>query len=314
MTIKGATFDEIARAVKHSMVVIDSEKHHLNYKLSYIDNGIAALSAKYQNSSRGGASTLISKAGSEIRVPHRKSSYRIDSNTGEKIYIVTGQTYKNEKGQVIERKSISTRMAETSDAHTLSSGRPIEKVYGDYANNLKTLAVESRKAAMSTTPIPYSPSARIVYAKEVDSLNAQLNNALKNKPLERQAQVLANSVIERKKEANPYMDKDDLKKLNNMALAEARTRTGARKTLVKISDKEWEAIQAGAITPSKLAQILQNADLDRIKALATPYQKTLMSPALITRAQTMLSSGYTQGEIADQLGVSINTLSNALSN
>ena len=47
MTLKGATDSELARAVKHSMVVIDAEKHKLDYKQSEIDNGISALKKKY---------------------------------------------------------------------------------------------------------------------------------------------------------------------------------------------------------------------------------------------------------------------------
>ena len=38
MTLRGATQDELARAVRHSMVVIDAEKHHLDYKQSELDN------------------------------------------------------------------------------------------------------------------------------------------------------------------------------------------------------------------------------------------------------------------------------------
>ena len=48
MTLAGATDSELARAVKHSMVVIDAEKHKLDYKASEKDNNIAALKKKYQ--------------------------------------------------------------------------------------------------------------------------------------------------------------------------------------------------------------------------------------------------------------------------
>jgi DNA-binding CsgD family transcriptional regulator len=312
MTIKGANVNEIARAVRHSMVVIDSEKHNLNYKQSYIDNGIAALSEKYQNSKRGGASTLISKASSEIRVPHRKSGYSIDPITGSKVYTETGQTYVDSKGRTIKRTSSSTKMAETPNAFSLSSGRPIEEVYASYANDLKALANASRRAAVTTKPTPYSPSARVAYQKEVDTLNAQLKVALKNKPVERQAQILANSVVNRKKQANPNMDNDDLKKIRNQALAEARARTGAKKTQINITDREWEAIQAGAISSSKLTQILQNSDLNKVKQLATPRTSVSMSPAKVARAKTMLTSGYTQAEVAEALGVSTSTLSKSL--
>ncbi len=312
MTIKGANVNEIARAVRHSMVVIDSEKHNLNYKQSYIDNGIAALSEKYQNSKRGGASTLISKASSVIRVPHRKSGYSIDPVTGSKVYTETGQTYVDSKGRTIKRTSSSTKMAETPNAFSLSSGRPIEEVYASYANDLKALANASRRVAVTTKSTPYSPSARVAYQKEVDTLNAQLNVALKNKPVERQAQILANSVVNRKKQANPGMDNDDLKKIRNQALAEARARTGAKKTQVNITDREWEAIQAGAISSSKLTQILQNSDLNKVKRLATPRTSVSMSPAKVARAKSMLTSGYTQAEVAEALGVSTSTLSKSL--
>jgi len=312
MTIKGADMDEIARAVKHSMVVIDSEKHNLNYKQSYIDNGISSLAEKYQNSSRGGASTIISKASSEYRVPHRKTNPAIDPNTGEKVYRYTGESYVDAKGRVVGRTVKSTKMAEEKDAFNLSSGRQIELVYAGYANELKALANESRRNALAIIPTPYSPSAKAVYQNEVARLNAALNIALKNKPLERQAQILANSEVARKKQANPYMDNDDIKKARNQALAKARTRTGASKTMIDISPREWEAIQAGAISPSKLSQILQNAKLDQIKALATPRTTTTLTPARMQRAQSMLAAGLTQAEVAENLGISTSTLSRAL--
>ena len=312
MTIKGANVDEIARAVRHSMVVIDSEKHHLNYKQSYIDNGIASLAELYQNSKRGGASTIISTAGSEYRVPHRKAAYTIDPNTGMKIYSYTDEFYVDSKGRTVGRTTPSTRMAEETDARNLSSGRQIEEVYAGYANQLKSMANSSRKEAIEIIPTPYSPSARVVYASEVESLNSKLNIALRNKPLERQAQIVANSIVARKRESNPHMDKDDVKKVKNAALAEARARTGAKKTLIDPTEKEWAAIQAGAISPSKLTQILQNADLDRIKQLATPRVNVELSPAKIKKAQSMLAAGLTQAEVAEALGVSTSTLSKAL--
>lgn len=317
MTIKGANLDEIARAVRHSMVVIDSEKHNLNYRQSYIDHGISALSEKYQNTKHGGASTLVSKASSEIRVDARKPRSTkeggpIDPETGMKVYTKTGESYVDSKGRTVMRKIVLTKMAKETDAFKLSSGRPIEEVYAGYANSLKALGNTSRKDALATAPTPYSPSARQVYSNEVATLTAHLNTALMNKPIERQAQILANSVVARKRQANPNMDADDIKKVKNQALAEARTRTGAKKQQIEITDKEWEAIQAGAVSPSKLTQILQNTDLDRIKQLATPRTTIMMSPAKISLAKSRLEAGYTQAEVADSLGVSTSTLANAL--
>jgi len=318
MTIKGATIDELARAVRHSMVVIDSEKHNLDYRRSYVDHGIAALSERYQNSKRGGASTLVSKASSEKRVLDRKARSAkdggpIDPNTGEKVYTPTGISYVNKKGTLIEKKTKSTKMAEVSNAFELSSGRPIEEVYASYANSLKGLGNASRANALSTIPTPYSPSAKKVYETEVATLTAHLNIALMNKPIERQAQILATSVVNRKLQANPNMDSDDLKKVRNQALAEARTRTGAHKNQVEISEKEWAAIQAGAVSPSRLTQILQNTNLDRVKALATPRVTTSIAKSRVTRAKAMLDLGYTQSEVAEALGISTSALSKALS-
>lgn len=47
MTINNASPEELARAVRHSMVIVNSEKHNLNYVQSEIDNGIVALEDKY---------------------------------------------------------------------------------------------------------------------------------------------------------------------------------------------------------------------------------------------------------------------------
>ncbi len=314
MTIRGATASELARAVRHSMVVIDAEKHNLNYKQSAVDNGIAQLKAKYQGDAKAGASTLISKASAEIRVPERRprpaaKGGPVDRATGRRVYEETGATYLDPKTGKLVRKTVkSKKLAETDDASTLSSGTPIEKVYADHSNRLKGLANAARKAAVSTRSTPYSPSAKTAYSKEVAALDAKLNLALRNAPLERQAQILANATVTQKRQANPDMDAAELKKIKAQALAEARLRTGARKQRIQISDAEWDAIQAGAISGHKLNQILNNADLDQVKRLATPKSSTVMTTAKKNRALAMAASGYTQAEIADALGVSLTTL------
>lgn len=308
MTIKGASENEIARAVKHSMVVIDAHKHGLNYKQSYTDQGIASLKEKYQGSARAGASTLISKASSDVRIPEVKKQPTIDPKTGKKVYEKTGATYIDSKGREVQRLTKTTKMANTDDARTLSSGTPMENIYANHANKLKALANESRKESIAVKPKTYSPSAKNAYANEVSTLTAKLNVALKNAPLERQAQLVANEVVKTKKRANPGMDSDDLKKIKTQALNEARVRTGAKKQQIDITPKEWEAIQAGAISNNKLDKILNNTDLDKIKKLATPRSSITMTPAKERRAKSMLSSGYTQAEIADALGVSVSSI------
>ncbi len=312
MTIKGAKPEEIARAVKHSMVVIDSEKHNLNYKLSAEENGIAALKKTYQNGANRGASTLVSLASSETRMPHRRETFTINPRTGTKIYKYTNDSYINKKGEVVSKTTKSTRMAEEADAYKLSSGTKIEEAYADHANRLKALGNQARLSYLNTPSLTYSPSAAKTYAREVASLNANLNIAQRHAPLERRAQIQANSVVSAKKQANPGIDRDDLKKIKNQALAKARADVGGKKTQVPISDREWEAIQHGAITNNKLTQIIANTDLDSLKARATPRTKTGMSAAKTSRAKTYLANGYTQSEVAEMLGVSLTTLNDAI--
>lgn len=312
MTIQGAPASELAAAVRHSMVVIDAEKHKLNYKQSAIDNGIPSLMKKYQGRSAGGAATLVSRATARKDVAQRKQGYRVDPQTGKKIYSETGETFVNRQGKLITKTQRSTKLAETDDARTLSSGTPIEKVYADHSNKLKSLGDAARKAAVNARPTPYSPSAKAAYANEVASLQSKLNIALRNRPLERQAQLLANSVVESKRRASPDMEPAQIKKLKAQALDEARIRTGAKKQQVQLTDKEWAAIQAGAISNNKLSQILNNADLDQVKALATPRSSLVMTSAKQRRAEAMIAAGYTQAEVADALGVAVSTLKSSI--
>lgn len=312
MTIKGATASEIARAVRHSMVVIDAEKHNLNYKQSAIDNGIAQLKAKYQGGERAGASTLISRASSEIRVPRRKDSFKVDPKTGRKIFEETGETFVNSKGKTVAKTTKITRMEKETDAFKLSSGTKIETIYAEHANSLKSLANNARKLALGIPNLVQSPSAKQTYAKEIATLRAKLNTAYKNKPLERQAQLLANKIVSAKRQANPSMDPSDLKKIKGQALEEARIRMGAKKQKIEITDREWEAIQLGAVSNNVLSQIINNTDLEALKTRATPRVSASVTPAKLSKAMSMLASGYTNSEIASALGVSTTTLREAL--
>lgn len=328
MTIRGATNAELARAVRHSMVVIDAEKHNLNYKQSAIDNGIADLMEKYQKRRTGGASTVISNSGkateriNERKARPAKEGGPIDKATGKRMYVDTGATYTKttiskrtgEERTKTENKKIEvSKLGNTDDAHTLSSGTPIEKIYADHSNRLKALANQARKEMVNTENAKYSPSAKTAYANEVASLEAKLNLALRNAPLERQAQVIANAVYRQKLARNPDMEASEKKKVKSQALTTARNRTGAQKSQIEITDKEWAAIQAGAITPNKLTQILSNADLDAVKKLATPKASLTMSQAKKNQATMLLRNNYTQAEVADALGVSVTTLKRSLS-
>ena len=318
MTIKGATPDELARAVKHSMVIIDSEKHKLNWQQSQIDNGISQLKRKYQGGPNKGASTLISRSRSDERVLDRKprsaaDGGAIDIATGKKVYTQTGASYIDPKsGKTVMRTIKSTKMAEVADAFDLSSGSAMEAVYATHANRLKALANQSRLEASKTKPLPYSATAARTYANEVTSLNAKLVMSLKNAPKERQAQLVANMEVQAKVKANPGMEKSNIKKVKGVALAKARARIGAKKEKIAITPGEWEAIQAGALFPSKLDSILRNTDLDLIKQYATPKTKVGLTPSQESRAKALIAVGYPQSEVAMALGVSVSTVQTVL--
>lgn len=317
MTLKGATQDELARAVRHSMVVIDAEKHKLDYKQSEIDNGIASLKKKYQGTTDSdgryheGAATLISRAKSEVSIPKRKGSPKINED-GSLSYKEVKEEYTDKNGKIKERTQKSTKMAETRDARTLSSGTPQEEAYADYANAMKSLANQARKEMVNSGKIAYSASAKAIYQSEVNSLMGKLNVALMNAPRERQAQTIANATVAAKKKDNPDMTTAEIKKASQQALSAARNSVGARRTSIEITDREWEAIQAGAISENKLMQILNNTNIDSLRQRATPRATTSLSSAKQNRIAALNASGYTTSEIAEALGVSSSTVSKYL--
>jgi DNA-binding CsgD family transcriptional regulator len=320
MTIKGANDNEIAAAVRHSMVVIDAEKHHLDYKQSYRDNGIAALKERYQG--RGatgrlaGASTIVSRAGSEQRVAARKlrrasEGGPVNPKTGERVYVPTGQI-QTINGKTVIKTVRSTKLAEVRDARKLSSGQPIENVYADHSNSLKALANDARRQSLHAGRLDYSPSAAKTYKAEVSKLTSELNIALKNKPKERQAQLIANAMVKATRADNPHMDTADLKKLKSRALDTARARVGAERHIIDISPEQWRAIQEGAITSHRLRSILDHADPDKVKKLATPRTATVVTPAKLAIIKNKLANGYSQAEIARDLGIPVSTINTAI--
>jgi DNA-directed RNA polymerase specialized sigma24 family protein len=322
MTLKGASSSELVRAVKHSMVVIDAEKHKLDYKQSYRDNDIGFLKERYQGGATRGAATLISRSKSVVYVNQRRpvtyqdtvddpslrglvrrNKYSVDPKTGRKVWAETGEEYTNKKGKIVKRTTKSSKMYETEDAMKLSSGTSMEKVYGDYANGMKALGNQARQVSVNTPPSKYSRSAKKAHTEEVQSLQQKLTRAISNKPMERQAQILAGTIVKAKKQANPDMSKEDLRKIKAQALIEARRRTGAGKQKIIVTPDEWKAIQAGALTDSVLNQVISNAGTKEIKALALPRQSNGMSPAKQAQAKALLKRGYSQADVAEHLGV-----------
>jgi hypothetical protein len=188
----------------------------------------------------------------------------------------------------------------------------MEKIYAEHSNKLKALANQARLAALRTPSLKYSQSANKVYKAEVASLDSKLTLAKKNRPLERQAQIFANATSRAMRDANPNMDSETRTKIEYKALAESRVRTGATKREIRIDQDEWDAIQAGAISNHKLSQILDKANIDVVRELATPRTRVMMTTSNTQRAQSLLASGATRSEVAVQLGVSLTTLDRSL--
>ena len=279
MTLRGADEDELARAVKHSMVVIDAEKHKLDYKRSEQENGIPELKQKWQIRvdeegaiHYGGASTLLSRRKQTVRVPERRGSIRVDKETGEYIYKESGRTFIDPKTKK-ERPAEDTvsLILETKDARTLSSGTIQENLYADFSNKLKAMANQARKEAVNMKGLEYSPSAAKTYAPEVASLKEKYNNMIANKPKERKAMLIANANIKAKiqeqgLDPNISEDKKVIKKISSVEMQRARDSVGAsgRKSKVTFTDREWEAVQAGAISDNMLTKFLNSSDSDEI--------------------------------------------------
>lgn len=331
MTIKGANTSEIAAAVRHSMVVIDAKKHRLDWKTSEKQNGIAALKKLYQNEpgkKSGGAATIISRARSERqeaekRLARANEGGPIDTKTGKLRYVETGRlkaerVLNKQTGEwetkYVKATQTTNPMRMTNDARTLvSSARtPIELAYANHANRMKTLADKTRLAAFSTPNAKYNASAAKAYKSEVDSLVTKLKNIDKIRPYERQAQVIARANYNAIVRNNPGLSQKDKKKIADQQIRVARIRTGAHRDRIIITPKEWEAIQAGAVSNDRLTKILAKTDADEVRKYATPKVPPKITASKVSRARMMAKRGYTQEEIASHLGVSASTLFEAM--
>jgi DNA-binding CsgD family transcriptional regulator len=325
MTLRGADEDELARAVKHSMVVIDAEKHKLDYKRSERENGIPELKQKWQirvdeegATHYGGASTLLSRRKQTVRVPERRGSIRVDKETGEYIYKESGRTFIDPKtGKERKAEDTVSLISETKDARTLSSGTIQENLYADFSNKLKAMANQARKEAANMKGIQRNPEAAKTYAPEVASLKEKYNNMIANKPKERKAMLIANANIKAKIQEqglDPTIDKKEIKKISSVEMQRARDSVGAsgRKSKITFTDREWEAVQAGAISDNMLTKFLNSSDSDEIVKRAMPKNVTVMTSAKMSKANAMLRSGYSYAEIAKACGVPESTVYSAL--
>lgn len=367
MTVRGAPENEVAKAVKHSMVIIDAEKHGLDYQQSAKDNDYAALKKKWQEHTNPdgtkstGAGTLISRANAEININKRRGSGRIDPETGEKVFSESGEYYVKSKpnkkdgtvsiiNEVYDKDTKSmkfvetivkedtkevlykgtptrdfvltprtqkaTQMSQVSDAYELMSDAqmPVEKAYADYANSMKQLANSARLEILNTPNLKFSKEAKEKYSDQVSSLDAKLSISEKNAPLERKAQFVADTWEKEALARDPDLSSDskELKKFRQQWLTKARDSVGAKRTNIHIEDDEWEAIQSGAISDTKLRRIINFVDDEELKQRATPHPLNELSSANISRIKNMSKNGYTNDQIADMFGLSSSTISKYL--
>ena len=329
MTLRGATTEDLERAVRHSMVVIDAEKHKLDYKRSEKENGIQELKQKYQirvdddgNEKYGGASTLLSRRKQTVRIPERRGSVRIDKDTGEYIYKESGRTFTDKKGKKRIAEDEVSRISLEKDVRNLMSsktGTPQEVEYANFSNYLKAMANQARKDYANMKGIQRDPAAAKKYAPEVESLKAKYEAVLANKPKERRAMIIANSRIKAIIEDRglDYKDKDDkkeIKKISSVEMQRARDQVGANSSRTKIvfTDREWEAIQNHAISDSMLTKFLNSSDSTEIVKRAMPKAAATLSSAKKAKAKAMLAGGYSYEEIAKACGVPKSTIYDAL--
>lgn len=343
MQVQGAQADHVIRAVKHSMVVIDAEKHKLDYQRSAQEHNIAQLRDLYQktvledgSTKVGGATTLLSKATSnvdinQVKLRGAKEGGPIDKETGAVVRVETGKTlnkFDPKTGTYMDGKDgrpLVTvpvtegfkRLALTDDAYTLvrDGNDPVERLYADHANDMKSMANKVRLQADSIKNPLINKEAKAVYKDEIDKLNADLKAAQALKPLQRRAQQYARTTVLQKRAEDPtlYADKDRKKKVEKQALAGARSRLGLDKQVIEITDTQWDAIQAGGVSATTLRKILEYADPKRVESLSIPRVNAVMTTAISSRAKAMLAAGATSAEIARSLGIPPSTLSAAIS-
>lgn len=272
----------------------------------------------------GGASTIVSRAKSMANVAKRQGTPKInmpgtewyDSSRPDGALIYkeavdahyTKRRVNKKTGEVKEttetRWQKSTKMAEVDDAYKLVSSfrnadgtmHPKEVAYAEFANSMKLLANTARKEYMLTPNLVYDKEAAERYSAQVNSLNDKLAKANLNKPRERAAQRAANAAvnefIERAKEIGTEPSNEEIRKVATQALNNARYENGglSRKDRnIQITPAEWNAIQAGAISNSKLESILNNCDVEILRSYATPRTATQLSEVRISKIQSLRS-------------------------
>ena len=337
MTLQGAPSNEIARAVKHSMVVIDAEKHKLNYKRSAEENGIDALMKRYM--------THVDKVKYGDLERYNPKTRRVDKVidpdklkkdlTPGKEYTSASTIISRHKQSVItdgyqvevpdpKSKSGGTKMVwrnkkETylvnmvKDANVFlgPNATKTEHHYADYINELKAFK-NKVDSEMSGIKMPArDPKAAKIYAEEVLSMKDKVNqvkiNRIKERQAQRMAEVSSKAEIARRSE-DEVLKKDEISRIKQQALNKARSMVGAERTPVTITDDEWDAVQSNAVSGTLLKELVSFMDDSQLKSLATPRANKQMTEARKSKAKALLANGYTIAQVAEALGVSSSTI------
>ena len=337
MTLQGAPSNEIARAVKHSMVVIDAEKHKLNYKRSAEENGIDSLMKRYM--------THVDKVKYGDLERYNPKTRRVDKVidpdklkkdlTPGKEYTSASTIISRHKQSVItdgyqvevpdpKSKSGGTKMVwrnkkETylvnmvKDANVFlgPNATKTEHHYADYINELKAFK-NKVDSEMSGIKMPArDPKAAKIYAEEVLSMKDKVNqvkiNRIKERQAQRMAEVSSKAEIARRSE-DEVLKKDEISRIKQQALNKARSMVGAERTPVTITDDEWDAVQSNAVSGTLLKELVSFMDDSQLKSLATPRANKQMTDARKSKAKALLANGYTIAQVAEALGVSSSTI------
>ena len=332
MTLSGgATDDEMIRATKYSMVVIDALKHKLDYGQAKEDFRIAELHKKYQGKAQGGASTIVSRAKGPIQVTDYPETGGIDPKTGEyKLKASPNMKLDKKTGEWVPASVEKKKMESVKDAYDListksynsktgkwerntnPSANPKEIVYADYANSLKAMANQARLDSLKAAKdIKTNKDIAKEYATEVDSIKQKLAEQRKYAPIEREAQRQAAYIVRAKIDEYGGWDsvsEEQKKKIKTQALAGTRSRLGSKRPELKVTPREWEAVNKGALNKTTIQELMDRLDSEYLRELAVPSTKGEIPASKLSRMRNMLARGYTIKEVSEALNISVSTI------
>lgn len=273
MTLFGAGPDDMAKAVRHSMVVIDAAKHKLDYKRSEVENEIPRLKKEWQQHVRedgsikyGGAATIISKASGEATVNKRQGTPKVNMKgkewydpsrpEGALIYKDADDLYYPDRkydkvtGLTTVRTTTGRKITyDAKDPEAREMYDPVQRIdektgevtytnkAGDLTYRAKTKTQASTRMAetddATTLVSPSKHPMEMVYADYANSMKALANKA--------RMEVMTTGDIEYSSAAkSKYQTQVDslMSKLNTAQLNSIRERAAQRKANVAVKEAQ----------------------------------------------------------------------------